>query len=81
MKFAIGVACVVLGYALFYQGVYMNQKYDPKTGTLPKATTPPLGALLGFTTYTAKDAERDVKERGSTKPPVDVQPPFVWGQR
>ena len=81
MKFSIGVIAIVVGYALLYQGVMMMRDYDPSTGDFIGAgrNVAPLGVLLGLTTYTAKEAETDVKNYGQTRPPsMDIKPPFVW---
>jgi len=70
MKFGVGVAVIVFGYALFYQGMYMTRWYDPKTGTLPVGGIPPMAVLLGLTPAPlSKDVEKN---------PATIQPPFSW---
>lgn len=69
MKFAFGVAAIVVGYALLYQGMYMSRMYQPKTGDF-LVGVPPLGVLLGFVTVDTKSTEAS---------PAVTQAPFAWG--
>lgn len=69
MKFAVGVASVVFGYALLYQGMYMARMYQPKTGDF-LVGVPPLAVLLGFV---------KIDTRSTEPPPATTQAPFSWG--
>lgn len=68
MKFAFGVASIVIGYALLYQGAYMARMYEPDTGGF-RVGPPPLAVLLGFVKVDTK----------STDPAPVAQAPFTWG--
>ncbi len=68
MKFAFGVASIVFGYTLLYQGMYMARVYQPADGSF-LIGVPPLSVLLGF-------VKPDVR---STDPaPATMQAPFSW---
>ncbi len=68
MKFAFGVASVVIGYALLYQGAYMARMYEPDTGGF-RVGVPPIAVLLGF-------VKVDTRSFESTP---TAQAPFTWG--
>lgn len=74
MKFGFGVALLVVGYALLYQGLYMARQYQPTTGKFTGMGVPPLAVLLGF----AKPASS--KDTFNTEVP-SAQAPFVWGTK
>lgn len=71
MKFAFGVALVVVGYALLYQGAYMARVYRPETGDF-LVGIPPLGVLLGFV---------KVDPRSTEPAPGTMNAPFSWGEK
>ncbi len=72
MKFSFGVASIVFGYALLYQGLFMSRQYDPNTGQFKGFAVPPLGVLLGF-------VKPPTSKEVFDKQPPSASTPFSWG--